>query len=208
MTESAFLQQCAKGRRAWRRASVFAVVPTIMQNGSAEAKDVGVIYAWRLYMLSTWVLVFLLATSWISASMNVLPANHIGWRTYTSTAILILCVAAMTYSVRWNIVQDTAILTYKVLGVTIKSERVSNLRLWRYTAVVRYPRPLARYGASLLLDREAVLIVLDSSKRWIVLTMTESASSESCNDWGGHRYSSVLGLSLYDGGEIVVTNAW
>lgn len=206
MIESTFLQCCARGRRAWRRSGVFAVVPIAMPDGAKQVNDRGAIYAWRVYIFAACLLVLMLGTSsWIWSGITVAPP---GWRTFATIGILVACAAVGTYSVEWTIHNGTAVIRRKVLGLAVAVARASNLRIVRYVAVVRYDDALTRGGASLFSDRDAIVVVLEAPTSWIVLAVTRSASHEQRKGWKPIATHRNLHLPLKDGGTVLVTNAW
>lgn len=131
------------------------------------------------------------------------------WIVTFQAAVVVLYMAAATCANVWKLHGTDAVVCRKTLGVTYAKERVSDLRLLRYDALILYRREVAGYApVQPLRNRGAVLIVLDSSSRFVVLMMSKGGDIDSHQGWSGERYSDVLGLPLEYGQPIVAMNAW
>ncbi|QYK48322.1 MAG: hypothetical protein KF838_00375 [Phycisphaeraceae bacterium] len=207
MSDSAFMRHCERGGRAFRRASVFAVEPKATKDGTGWiVKDSGVVYSWELFIATFCVLAFL-HTMWLFAPYGGVLSRP--WIFVLEATIVASYVAAATYTSAWTVRGTEAVVRRKALGVTFVKQSVSDIRLCQYHAIVLYRKKIAGYTpVTPLRNRGAVLVVLDSSSRFLVLMMSEGEEVESYRGWSGARYSSVLGLPLEHAGVIVVRNAW
>lgn len=207
MSDSAFMRQCERFRRAFRRASVFAVEPKATKDGAGWiVKDSGVIYSWCLFGAAFCVLAFL-HTMWLFAPFGGGLSRP--WILVLEASVVIVYLAAATYTNVWTVRGTEAVVRRKMLGVTFAKMSVSDLRLCQFCSLVMHPHGAPRdYPVAGSSSRGAVLVVLDSPSRFMVLMMSKSEELDSHRGWSGERYSSVLGLPLEDAGVVVARNAW
>lgn len=163
------------------------------------------LYAWPVYLIAACVMTFVVGTYWIASAASTGQASssvpfYVVWRVFALLACVLVCLCIATYRVRWVLSRDGVTVGRSVLGVVFSRVRDSRPRLVQYRTAVRHSQGLHGRGAH--------VIVLETSRRWIVLLVSRSGDEESYKGWDINRYSKQLGLPYEADSLFVVRSAW